>query len=122
MAIKLYGAYASPWVRLVAAILKEKEVPYELVPVDFANKQHKSPEYLSKHPFGQIPYLVCDILAITCPITQRKFLALDRMMMDSFSTKAELSLTISRLSTLIKGHRYSQSDSKRMRFTNRLYS
>ena len=61
MAIKLYGIYASPWVRLVAAVLKEKEVPFELVPVDMANSQNKTPEFLSKQPFGQIPYLVCDI-------------------------------------------------------------
>jgi glutathione S-transferase len=60
MVLKLYGAYGSPWVRLVAAILLEKQVPFELVSVDFANKEQKSPEYLAKHPFGQIPYIVCD--------------------------------------------------------------
>jgi len=41
----------------VAAVLVEKQVPYELVPVDLANGEHKSPEYLAKHPFGQIPYI-----------------------------------------------------------------
>jgi len=57
MAIKLHGTYGSPWVRLAAAVLKEKEVPFELVVVDMANREHKSPEYLSKQPFGQVPYL-----------------------------------------------------------------
>jgi len=41
----------------VAAILQEKQVPFELVSVDFAEGEHKSPEYLEKHPFGQIPYI-----------------------------------------------------------------
>ena len=62
MVLKLYGIYRSPWVRLVAAVLLEKQVPFELVSVDVANKEHKLPEYLAKHPFGQIPYIVCDSL------------------------------------------------------------
>ena len=62
MVLKLYGLYASTWVRLVAAVLLEKQVPFELVAVDFANREHKSPEYLTKHPFGQIPYIVCNSL------------------------------------------------------------
>ena len=60
MVLKLYGIYRSSWVRLVAAILQEKKVPFELVSVDLANGEHKSPEYLAKHHFGQIPYIVCD--------------------------------------------------------------
>ena len=67
MVFKLYGIYRSPWVRLVAAVLQEKQVPFELVSVDLANKEHKSPEYLEKHPFGQIPYIVCDSLKICLP-------------------------------------------------------
>ena len=66
MVLKLYGSYRSPWVRLVAAILKEKQVPYELVPVDLPNGEHKKPEYLAKHPFGQIPSIVCDCLNFVC--------------------------------------------------------
>jgi len=57
MVLKLYGAYQSPWVRLVVAVLKEKKVDFELVSVDFASGENKSPEYLAKHPFGQITYI-----------------------------------------------------------------
>jgi len=39
----------------VAATLKEKEVPFELISVDIPNGENKTPEYLAKHPFGQIP-------------------------------------------------------------------
>ena len=66
MVLKLYGIYRSPWVRLVAAILNEKKVPFELVPVNLADREHKTPEYLAKHPFGQIPYIVCDSLIFVC--------------------------------------------------------
>ena len=62
MVLKLYGNHGSPFVRLVAAILLEKKVPFKLVSVDIANREHKSPEYLAKHPFGQYPYIVRDFL------------------------------------------------------------
>ena len=62
MVLKLYGINRSPWVRLVSAILHEKKVPFELVPVDLSKGEHKTPEYLAKNPFGQIPYIVCDSL------------------------------------------------------------
>ncbi|KAF8806027.1 glutathione S-transferase [Phlegmacium glaucopus] len=57
MVLKLYGAPPSPYVRLVAMVLLEKQVPFELVLVDYKNSEHKSPEYLTKHPFGQNPYI-----------------------------------------------------------------
>ncbi|KAF8806030.1 glutathione S-transferase [Phlegmacium glaucopus] len=57
MVLKLYGVPLSPYVRLVAVVLLEKRVPFELVLVDYDNGEHKSPEYLTKHPFGQIPYI-----------------------------------------------------------------
>ena len=62
MVLKLYGIYKSPWVRLVAAILVEKQVPFELVSVDHTKGEQKSPEYLEKHPFGLVPCIVCDSL------------------------------------------------------------
>lgn len=57
MVLKLHGIAQSTCTRRVATILKEKNVPYELVPVDFAKGEHKSAEYLKKQPFGQVPYL-----------------------------------------------------------------
>ena len=62
MVLKLHGIYRSPWVRLVVAVLKEKQVPFELVSVDFTNGENKSPGYLAKQPFGEVPYIVCDFL------------------------------------------------------------
>jgi glutathione S-transferase len=67
MVLKLYGIYRSPWVCLAATVLREKKVPFELVPVDVANREQKSPEYLEKNPFGLIPYIVCDSLNFRLP-------------------------------------------------------
>ena len=65
MVLKLYGSPLSPFVRLVAAVLLEKKVPFELVSVDLSKGEHKTPDYLSKHPFGQVPYIVCDLLILS---------------------------------------------------------
>ena len=67
MVLKLYGSYRSPWVRLAATVLKEKKVPFDLVPVDTTKKEQKLPEYLEKQPFGQIPCIVCDLLYFCSP-------------------------------------------------------
>lgn len=45
-------------------LLEELGVPYELVPVDLLQREHKSPEYLSVHPMGSMPALVDDGHAI----------------------------------------------------------
>jgi glutathione S-transferase len=36
-------------------VCKEVGVPYEFVPIDLATGEHKSPAYLEKQPFGQVP-------------------------------------------------------------------
>ena len=64
MVLKLYGAHESPVARIVAAVLLEKQVPFELVLVDLAKGEHKTPEYLTQHPYGQVPYIVCVSLAL----------------------------------------------------------
>lgn len=57
MAIKLYGNPLSTCTRRVAAVFKEKNVPYELIVIDFAKGEHKSPAFVAKQPFGQVPYI-----------------------------------------------------------------
>lgn len=57
MVLKLVGNPLSTCTRRVAVVLKEKNVPYEFVVIDFAKGEHKVPSYLEKQPFGQVPYL-----------------------------------------------------------------
>ena len=45
-------------VRLLLSLLAiDREIDCEIVPIDIANKEHKSPEYLKKNPLGEIPAL-----------------------------------------------------------------
>ena len=79
MVLKLYGTARSGWVRLVATVLLEKKVPFEFILVDFSKREHKSPEYLSKHPFGQVPYIVSCLLLTGNPAdSMRSFTVMRR--------------------------------------------
>ncbi|KAI0092258.1 glutathione S-transferase [Irpex rosettiformis] len=57
MPLKVHGLAQSSSTQRVLVVLKEKNVPYELVPVDFFGGELKSPASLAKSPFGQIPYI-----------------------------------------------------------------
>ena len=52
------GIPGSPFMRAVLMTLLEKNAPYRLEPI--APGQHKSPEYLAKHPFGRVPVIEQD--------------------------------------------------------------
>lgn len=60
MVLKLYGPPLSTCTRRVAIVLHEKQVPFELHPINFAKGEHKAPEFLARQPFGQAPYIVSD--------------------------------------------------------------
>lgn len=57
MVVKVYGFVASGPTQIAVLTLKELGVPYEFVAVDAASLEHKSPTYLKKQPFGQVPYI-----------------------------------------------------------------
>lgn len=56
MVLKVYGDWVQS-VQRVICVLIEKGVPYEMVPISMAKGEHKSPQYLEKQPFGQLPYI-----------------------------------------------------------------
>lgn len=58
MVLTLYGAPQSTCTQRVALVLTEKEVPFKLVPINFAKGEHKAPGFIAKQPFGQVPYIV----------------------------------------------------------------
>jgi len=58
MVVKLYGDLRSSCTQRVLTVLKEKDVTFEYHHIDFAEGEHKSPEYLAKQPFGQLPCLL----------------------------------------------------------------
>ncbi|TPX71152.1 hypothetical protein SpCBS45565_g01189 [Spizellomyces sp. 'palustris'] len=60
MGIKIHGAAFSTCTQRVAVVLREKNIPFEIVPVNVAAGQHKGEEFLKLQPFGQIPVLEDD--------------------------------------------------------------
>ncbi|KAJ6529779.1 glutathione S-transferase [Mycena capillaripes] len=55
--LKLYGGKIATCTRRVATVLHELKVPFELIEVDVMGGEHKTPAYMEKQPFGQIPYI-----------------------------------------------------------------
>jgi len=57
MAIKLYGNPMSTCTQRVLTTCNALKIQCEVVVIDFSKGEHKSPEYLTKHPWGKVPYL-----------------------------------------------------------------
>ncbi|MEO1592160.1 MAG: glutathione S-transferase family protein [Cyanobacteria bacterium J06632_22] len=57
MTLKLYYARPSAYARPVWLALLEKQLPFELIPVDLSGEQFQ-PEFLAVNPFGRVPVLV----------------------------------------------------------------
>jgi glutathione S-transferase len=63
MVLKIYsGANAAGGAALVGLVLAEKQIPFEHIFVNLSKGEHKTPEFLEKHPFGQIPVIVSFLL------------------------------------------------------------
>ncbi len=72
----VHGIPGSPYVRMVLLALIEKAFPYTFAKMPFGG--HKTPEYLTRHPFGRIPAFEHDGLAFY--ETQAALRYLDRIM------------------------------------------
>ncbi|KAJ7458248.1 glutathione S-transferase [Mycena latifolia] len=58
MVLKLYsGPFAAGGGGVVALVLAEKQIPFEHILVDLSKGEHKTPEFVAKHPFGQVPVI-----------------------------------------------------------------
>ncbi len=58
--IKLYDFKSSPNCQRVKVVLAEKNLPYEIVPIDLTKKEQKNPDYLKMNPYGKVPVLTDD--------------------------------------------------------------
>jgi glutathione S-transferase len=70
--IKLYDFKTSPNCQRVKIVLAEKNLPYEIVPVDLRAKEQKTPEYLKLNPYGKVPVLTDEgtVLYESCIINE----------------------------------------------------
>ncbi|KAM0071928.1 putative glutathione transferase [Helianthus debilis subsp. tardiflorus] len=57
MALKLYGFVPSNATFRALVSLYEKDLDVEFVKVHMADREHKTPQFLSRNPFGQVPVL-----------------------------------------------------------------
>ncbi|XP_022772123.1 glutathione S-transferase F8, chloroplastic-like [Durio zibethinus] len=53
--VKVYGPPLSTAVSRVLACLLEKDVQFQLIPINMSKGEHKSPDFLKIQPFGQVP-------------------------------------------------------------------
>ncbi|KAJ9545905.1 hypothetical protein OSB04_025612 [Centaurea solstitialis] len=53
--VTVYGPPLSTAVSRVLVCLLEKDVPFQLLPINMAKGEHKKPDYLKIQPFGQVP-------------------------------------------------------------------
>lgn len=58
--IKLYDFKSSPNCQRVKVVLAEKNLAYEIVPIDLRKKEQKHPDYLKMNPYGKVPVLTDD--------------------------------------------------------------
>ncbi|CAM6073665.1 unnamed protein product [Sphagnum tenellum] len=54
MVLKVYGTATAPCQR-AALVLYEKELEFKLVKMDLKSRANRSPDYLAKAPFGNVP-------------------------------------------------------------------
>ena len=70
--IKLYDFKSSPNCQRVKIVLAEKNLPYEIVPVDLRAQEQKTPDYLKLNPYGKVPVLTDEdtVLYESCIINE----------------------------------------------------
>ena len=64
MMLKLYDFKSSPNCQRVKVVLAEKNLTYEIVPVDLRKQEQKKPEYLKLNPYGKVPVLTDDFTVL----------------------------------------------------------
>ncbi len=58
--IKLYDFKSSPNCQRVKIVLAEKNLSYDIVPIDLRAREQKTPDYLKLNPYGKVPALTDD--------------------------------------------------------------
>ncbi|TKY57189.1 Glutathione S-transferase F9 [Spatholobus suberectus] len=56
MVVKVYGPHCASTKRVLVCLV-EKEIDFEVVPVDVSKGEQKDPEYLKLQPFGVVPVI-----------------------------------------------------------------
>ena len=62
--LKLYDFPESPFCQKTRIVLAEKDLSYEIIPVDLKAGEQKRPEFLKLNPFGKVPVLIDDEMIV----------------------------------------------------------
>lgn len=62
--LKLYDSPECPFCQKVRIVLAEKDLSFEIVPVDLKAGEQKRPEFLKLNPFGKVPVLIDDEMIV----------------------------------------------------------
>lgn len=62
--IKLYDYPDCPFCQKVRVVLAEKDLEFEIKPVDLRKGEQKAPEFLKLNPYGKVPVLIDDDIVI----------------------------------------------------------
>lgn len=63
-AVKVYGPALSTAVSRVLACLNEKDIPFQLISLNMSKGEHRNPDFLKIHPFGQVPAFQDDDISL----------------------------------------------------------
>ncbi|WJX15604.1 glutathione transferase [Trifolium repens] len=63
-AVKVYGPALSTAVSRVLACLNEKDIPFQLISLNMSKGEHRNPDFLKIHPFGQVPAFQDDHISL----------------------------------------------------------
>ncbi|KAJ3572985.1 hypothetical protein NP233_g2723 [Leucocoprinus birnbaumii] len=110
MVVKIYGHPVSAPCKMVAAICIEKEVPYEFITLDFASKEHKSPEHIARNPWGKIPVIDDDGFILY------ESRAIARYIAEKYSTKGTqlLPTDVQKRTDILSGFRGEETDAVKL--------
>jgi glutathione S-transferase len=62
--LKLYDSPDCPFCQKTRIVLAEKDLSFEIVPVDLKAQEQKRPEFLKLNPFGKVPVLIDDEMIV----------------------------------------------------------
>ncbi|XP_061356340.1 glutathione S-transferase-like [Gastrolobium bilobum] len=62
--VQVYGPAMSTAVSRVLACLVEKDIQFQLIPVNMSKGEHKKPDFLKIQPFGQVPAFQDDNISL----------------------------------------------------------
>ncbi|KAF8238481.1 thioredoxin-like protein [Tricholoma matsutake] len=92
MVLKIYRSATMACTHCVGIILHKKHIPFEVIEVDILKDENKSPKYMQKQPFGQIPYIDDDGFVLYESRAICRYLAMKYTNQSKVQTKTELRL------------------------------